>query len=289
MAGFRSLKAIVEREVIDGAVIYTTWRKAPAVVTAAQFWLDMSMSPGNPKPNYYASTPLVGAVMAQSTDGGIFHGGAVSPKTKHLRRVTAMTQTAGAVPLPMILCDYLAYYPVLDEGVIDEAQVLTPVALTRYPTGAGVQILPVVTAPHVVGTGTTFTVSYTNQDGVAGRTTSVVQLGTQTVNGTVACGGVGANRIGPFLPLQAGDTGVRSIESCTFSGVPEVGLLTLVLVKPIADVSIRGVDAAVEVDLLTDKPSLPRIYDDAYLNWIALTAGSVTGAQINGECWFSWN
>lgn len=289
MAGFRSLKSIVEREVIDGAMVYTTWRKAPVVITAAQFWLDLSMSPGNPKPNYYASTPLVGATMAQSTDGGIFHGGAVSPRTKHLRRITAMTQTAGAVPLPMILCDYLAYYPVLDEGVIDEPQVLTPVALTRYSDGAGVQILPVVTAPHVVGTGTTFTVSYTNQDGVAGRTTSVVQLGTQTVNGTIACGGVGTNRIGPFLPLQTGDTGVRTIESVTFSGLPEVGLLTLVLVRPLADVSIRGIDAAVEVDFLTDKPSLPRVYDDAYLNWIALTAGSVTGAQINGEAWFSWS
>lgn len=290
MAGFASLKQIIERDVVDGAVLYTTWRKAPVVTTAQGFWMDLSMSPGNPKPNYYASTPLAAATLAQSSDGGIFHGGAVSPSTMHLRRVTAMTQTAGAVPLPMILCDYLLFYPVIDEGVIDEAQLLTnSTPLSRYTDGDGVQIMAVVTAPHVVGTGTKFSVSYTNSSGVAGRTSQTVQLGTQTVNGTIATTAQAtAQCFGPFIPLQAGDSGVRSIESVTFTGLADVGLLTLVLVKPLADVSIRGVDAAVDVDFITDKPSLPRIYDDAYLNWLVLAAGNITGAQINGEMWCSW-
>jgi len=291
VAGFASLKQIVERDVDDGAVLYTTWRKAPVVTTGQGFWLDLSMSPGNPKPNYYAATPLQATALAQSSDGGLFHGGAVSPATLHLRRMTAMTQTAGAVPLPMVLCDYLLFYPVLDEGVVDEAQTLAnPVTLPRYTDGDNVRIMAVVTAPHVTGTGTKFAVSYTNSRGVSGRTSKTVQLGTQTVNGTIATSGQAtAQCFGPFVPLQDGDSGVRSIESVTFTGVPDVGLLTLVLVRPLADVSLRGVDAAVEVDFLTDKPSLPRIYDDAYLNWLVLAAGNVTGAQINGEAWFSWS
>lgn len=291
MGGFPSLRHLITRDVVDGASVYTAFRKTPAVVTASGFWMDLSMAPGNPRPNYYASTPLVAAQLAQSTDGGLFHGAAVAPSTKHLRRLMAMTITAGAVPLPMILCDYLLYYPFVDESAVGEEQPMTnSVTIPRYTDGAGVQMFAVCVAPHVTGTGTFITVSYTNQDGTAGRTSQTVQMSTQLVNGTIIHSANARQSCrGPFIPLQSGDTGVRSVQSVTMSGLGDVGLFTLVLVRPLADISLRGIDAPVEVDFLTDKPSLPRIYDDAYLNFLALPSGSLSAAGIFGEAFYTWS
>lgn len=288
MAGFRNLRALVDRQVTDGAEIFTVWRKAPAVVTAQGFWQDLSMAPGNPKPNYYASSPLISASLSQSSDGGIFHGGAVSPGNKYLRKLSALTVTAGAVPLPMILCDYLLYYPFVDEGTTDVQTMTVGDSLPRYTDGAGVQMMAVVVAGHATG-GATFSVSYTNQSGVAGRTSATVKMGTQFVNGTIlTTAQATAQCYGPFIPLQSGDTGVRSVESVTVNAPGDVGLFTLVLVKPLADISLRGIDAPVEVDYLKDRPSMPKIEDNAYLNFICCCAGSLSGASILGEALFTW-
>lgn len=291
MPGLNSVSALVacyER----GASIVSSWRKAPAVVTARGYWLDLAMSPGNPRPIYYASSPYMSVALAQSTDGGIFHGGAVAPATKHLHTLMAMTQTAGAVPLPMMLCDYLLYYPFIDESLVGEEQVLIQSAtLPRYPDGIGVQMMAVVTAPHAGSPVTNLQVRYTNSSGVAGRVTPVVRMNTaQFVNGTILTSHPAlVGTTGPFLPLQEGDVGVRSVQGVTIVSGGEVGLFTLVLVKPLADLSLRGIDAPVEVDYCIDRPSMPRVMDDACLNLLAHSAGSVTGAQINGLATFIWS
>jgi hypothetical protein len=212
-----------------------------------------------------------------------------------LRRLMALTVTAGAVPLPMVLCDYLLYYPFIDEGVTDpqtmDAGVASPAALTRYTDGVGVQMMAVVVAGHVGSPVTTFAVTYTNQAGVAGRVTPSVKINPgMFVNGTIltsAPATIGC--LGPFIPLQWGDTGVRSIQSVTIDSGGDVGLFTLVLVKPIANIAIRDINAACEIDYLIDRPSMPRIYDDAYLNFIVGCAGSVSGAQIIGTAEFVWS
>ena len=94
---------------------------------------------------------------------------------------------------------------------------------------------------------------------------------------------------GPFLSLQAGDSGVRSVESVTIGGVGDVGLFALVLVKPLATFSLYGIDAPTEVDYLTDMASMPEIKDDAYLNLIALPNGTLSGAPIHGVIETTWN
>lgn len=45
------------------------------------------------------------------------------------------------------------------------------------------------------------------------------------------------------MALQDGDNGVRFIESATFGGTGDIGLVALVLVKPLASLSLRGIDA----------------------------------------------
>jgi hypothetical protein len=268
---------------------YSSWRKAPAVVTSAGFWMDLSMSPGNPAPNYYVASALTATPLALSTDGGLYHARNVAPATKYLRSMRIQSVTAGAVPMTLRLCDYLLFYPFVDESLVDEPQPMdNTLGLTRSTDGEGVQIMAVVTNGHATG-GSTFTVSYTNSAGVAGRTTVAATMNTQFVTGTILTSAVASQGTqAPFLTLQAGDTGVRSIESVTVSGTGDVGLFCLVLVKPLANLTLRGIDAPAEYDHLMDWSALPVIEDDAYLGLLALVAGSITGAAIHGDIRVAW-
>lgn len=283
----RRVADIAESDIEGRSTIYT-WRKSPSQVTTAGIWFDLSMSPGNPVPQYYANTPLAAVVLRQSVDGGMAHGGNVSPSQKILREVMAMTTTATGLPMPMILMDYLLFYPFIDEGTIDEQPLTNTASLTRYTDGDGVQIMAVSVAGRTGGQ--TFSVKYCNQDGVEDRVTSTVLQNTAAANGSIVTTATASNgAAGPFIPLQAGDTGVRYIQSVTMNG-PDVGLFTLVLVKPLLQMQIRGIDAPVEVDpFLMNGTSLPVIQDDAYLNFIALPQGSLAATAIHGTIKTVWN
>jgi len=227
--------------------------------------------------------------MSRSSNGGLNHGPSVSPSKKVLRKVLAMTTTATALPMNMHVLDYLLYYPFIDESLDGEEQLMdNSVGLTRYTDGKGVQVMAVVVAGHATGLTQTFTINYTNQDGVSGRVSTPVTLNNQFVNGTI----ISTNRAtagcaGPFIPLQSGDSGVRSIQGLTMSG-SDVGLMTLVLVKPLAQMSLRGNDAPVEVDYLKDFSGLPVIEDDAYLNFICCPVGTLAATALHGEITTAW-
>lgn len=270
-----------------GKYLIRSWRKVPSQATASGIWFDLSMSPGNPAPQYYAAAPLTATVLARSSDGGLDHGPNVSTSTvtKYLRRFMAMTQTTTAVPLPIYLMDYLLYYSfiTMDAGTQDLINTNT---LTRYTDGAGVQVMAIEVAAQVGGAQFRFT--YTNSAGVAGRVSQTVTCNTQVVNGTVITSApTTLGCAGPFVPLQDGDTGVRSIQQVEFL-TGDVGLIALVLVKPLASASIYDITAPVEVDYLIDQNQMPIIRDDAYLNMIVHPSGTLAAAPLNGLIETMW-
>lgn len=270
-----------------GQVQYSTWRKTPTQVTTAGVWFDLSMSPGNPVPNYYAAAPNVAVRLAQSTDGGVFHGAAPPGQKKYIKGLTAMS--ASAAPLAMILCDYLMFYPFVDMSITDPQPMDNTLGLTRYTDGRGVEIMPVIVAgPSGVGS-PQFIVEYTNQAGVSGRVTQTVATGTQTVNGTIATTAQAiARTAGPFLPLQGSDTGVRKIDAVTFL-TPDVGLIAFVLAVPLLNHQIRETTAPAERAMPVDFTPMPEVQPDAYLNFICLPNGSLSGAPIHGDATFIWS
>lgn len=242
------------------------------------------MSPGNPVPNYYASSPLVAATIPGGE--GIFHGAAVTPETKFLRNIMALSNSATGLPLELILCDYLLYYPFVDMGSTDVQAMTNSVTLPRYATGAGVQAIAVEVASQIGGT--TFNIGYTNSSGTAGRTSQTVTCNTATSSGTLIqtnTATLGSN--GPFIPLQIGDSGIRSIESLTMLSA-DVGLITLVLVYPLASLMLRGVDAPVEVDYFLDRATMPQIFDGAYLNFLCHPTGTLAATALHGTMQFIW-
>jgi len=286
MAGFANARALADAQ-DAGRYLYASFRKVPSISPGAGAWFDLSMSPGNPSPNYYIGEQNVFTPMSQSGNGGIRHGVNVSPNAKFLRKLMAMTSLSTAVPLPMKLCDYLGFYGFIDESVTDEQFMDNTLSPTRSVIGA--QLMPVIVAAQIGGA--TFTVSYTNQDGVAGRVTGSVLMSTVGTNGRILHSfqnGAQYPDNGAFLPLQAGDSSVQSVQSVTVAAPGDVGLFALVLVKPIAAICLNAVDAPTEIDYLTDMATLPKIEDDAYLNFICLPNGALVSAPITGIIETTW-
>ena len=289
MAGFANIAAFVDAE-IAGNTTYVTYRKVPAVVTVAGVWFDYSMAPGNPAPQYYAAAPLEAKVMTRSGDGGIQHGGNVTGGKKYLRKITAMAVAAAGVPQRVTVLDYLMFYPFVDMGTSDSQPMVNSEVLTRSTTGAGVRIMPILVAPHGL-VGDTFFVTYTNSEGVAGRTTPLHTMTTAaSVNGTLLCTQqTGAGRNGPFMTLATGDKGVQSIQAVQCTNGTDVGLFTLVLVKPLAELTIREITAPTEKDFYLDSGSkVPEVEDDAYINFITCPNGSLSAVPLFGDCTFIW-
>lgn len=286
MAGYRTIGELVDSE-LNGNVRNYIWRKTPSQATTAGIWFDLAMSPGMPTPKYwFDATPLTAKQIAQSTDGGFYHGPNVSPSTKYLRNITTQANASTALPMNAILLDYLLYYPSIDDGITDPQVMTNSQTLSRYTDGKGVQMMAVTTGARTGGQ--TFTVSYTNQDGISGRTSQTVTQNTSTLLGTITTSNTTAtNGASPFIPLQLGDTGVRSIQSVTMNGV-DVGLFTIILVKPIAQISFREITVPYEKDYLINSSELPIIQDDAFLNFVVLPNGALNATTLTGNLKCIW-
>lgn len=280
-------KQLIDCE-LEGRVRNYVWRKTPSQASTANIWFDTSMSPGNPPAQYFIGGILAATVLARSTDGGLYHGPNVTPSTKYLRSLTTMTSTATALPMPMILMDYLLVYPFVDMSVTDQQDMINTNVLTRYTDGKGVQVMAVLTNAGVGGKQFSFT--YTNSDGVAGRVSQTVTMNAATAIGSIVTSSVSTvNQSGnPFIGLQDGDNGVRSIESVTMLGA-DVGLFALVLVKPLLWTAINETTAPYEKDALLIGGDIPRIYDDAFLGMLALPRGTLAASALVGDIKVIWN
>lgn len=268
-----------------GQVSDQHWRKNPSQTTGSGIWFDLSLSAGTPVPNYYIGLPGTATALTQSNNGGLPHGPNVSPASKYLVRFNSLTLTATAVPLPMIVCDYLLFYPFIEQvtGDFDMTNVTT---LPRYTDGEGVKIIAVLT--NAQAGGASFYLTYTNSQGVAGRVTSTVICNTQTVAGTVVnTNNTGSTANGPFIPLQVGDTGVRSIEKITWTA-DDSGLVCMVLVKPLLTHMTYDITAPSEWNWMVNSATPVKIEDDAFLGQLVLPSGTIASSIQLGDIETVW-
>lgn len=289
MAGFTGVKEMVDAE-LNGQVRNYQWRKTPSQVTTAGIWFDLANTSGMPPAKqWFDAAPLTATQIKQSTDKGLYHGPNVSPAQKYLRKSIVMGTVITPMPMTMQLCDYLLYYPTIDDSETALQEMDNTLTLPRYTDGKGVQMMAITTGARTGGQ--TFTVTYTNSDGVAGRVTPIMQQNTSSILGTVTTSALTPTNLGtggPFITLQAGDTGVRSIEAVQMNGI-DTGFFTLILVKPLAETFLRTNNAPVEIDHLIHHAQLPRIYDDAFLGYICLPQGTLVANVLMGTLKVVWN
>jgi hypothetical protein len=271
----------------DGKFWHASFRKVVSNATVAGNWCDLSYSPGSPPANFYATEPLIAARL--SSIKGIDNGGAVTPSRKFVKKLFVYSASTGFQSSTLMLCDYLLYYPFIDGDDTAPQPLDNTVTLNRYTSGQGVQAILVSQGAYTGNAN--FTISYTNQDGVAGRTSQVVTTNTAAVAATIVNSGTATGSRGPFIPLQSGDTGIRSVESITFSS-PNGGILSLVLVKPIYDIGIEEVTATFntpsQLENFFDTMSGETIEDGAYLNFICLPNASLAAGVLSGMLVTTW-
>jgi hypothetical protein len=209
---------------------------------------------------------------------------------------TALTTYAGQIPVPAPVAGqniYLARFECSQAGNIGSvtlmdrlwhnsgitittttAQTVNSVALPARDqdgstNGNGIMIALEGTATVGNAAITNTTVSYTNSLGTAGRTATLA---------TPA-----AMRLGTFVPfyLQAGDLGIRSIQSITLGTSYVSGSVSLVMYRELASMTValpNATSAQGPIEL-----GLPRLYDNAvpFLVFTCTSAApGVTNSQI---------
>jgi hypothetical protein len=156
---------------------------------------------------------------------------------------------------------------------------LPTAALTRHTTGEGV-MAGIVIYTIIGTTATTVRISYTNSAGVSGRTSTATTFGGSFYRET-----------GVLLPipLEAGDTGVQSIESVTVTATTgTAGNFGVCMFKPLAMISLESATGTMPLDSVSTGciiGSLAEIHPDACLTISAFTAVNfgITGALILSE------
>lgn len=193
--------------------------------------------------------------------------------------------TSGAGGMAVCVIDLLNHHNGMS-GIVTTEQttnlVGTPAstaALTRYTDGEGVMI-GLVIYTTVGTTATTVTVRYTNSSGVGNRTSTATTFG-----GT---GFREANILIP-IPLQAGDTGVRSVEGVTVTATTgTAGSFGVSLFKPLGMYALNDATGTMPIDAVSTggvTGQLALAHADACLTLIGFgqTTQSINGTLLLAE------
>lgn len=301
MPGFQNIKEWVD-SCEDGMCDAYQFRKMSGAVTIAGQWVDYTYASGRPISNFYATAPLVGALIGDNK--GIDVGGDVSPYKKYIRRITTMMMAAGATTVScqnvqLLLCDYLLAYPFVDMDDDAEQEMIVGASLpNRYGSSVGVQMM-LVAQGQTVGGGT-FQITYTNSDGTPGRVTPVHFCAADQPAGALVQAYGAATGISPYVTLQAGDVGVQSVQKVQFTLV-NGGICAVVLYKPLmghlqieecrrtTSGTLASFGSPSETSAITDTSVLVEIKPGAVLGFIGRTmAGSVASSQLIGMIETIW-
>jgi hypothetical protein len=199
------------------------------------------------------SLQSIGPIPAVSTGRLTFLGG----------RFSFMPTSTGGGGMAGIMIDLLNISGGLNATLTTPQTTNLPTAaLTRYTSGEGVMAGIVIFTQ--IGNGfATFTVSYTNQAGTSGRISTATQIGQTNFREA---------RIFIPIPLQAGDTGIRSVESVTLSQTTAgAGDFGVCLYKPLAMISLESTTGQAPLDAVSSGcivGSLCEIHPDACLTFL---------------------
>lgn len=193
----------------------------------------------------------------------------------HLARFSGTSSAQGGL---LLLCDRLWH----NSGLVVTTTTAQTVNSVAWPArdkngstnGVGVMVGLEISAATGAGAATP-TISYTDEGGTAGSTGSMqVTYAASSITGTFY----------PFT-LAAGDTGVRSIQSCTLGVSMTSGSISLVAYRVLATLELPAAGIPAAIDSFTS--GLPRLYDTSvpFLLYVpqttttTLTTGSVVYTQ----------
>lgn len=219
------------------------------------------------------SPGLSGATLDNTLSGCLYFPATQASQTIHLANfIGANSANTGL----MMLVDFLWW----NSGITitsTSAQTINSVTLPARDAngttnGEGVYVGVLVSTGTGAGT-PTLTLGYTNQAGTASRTATNIQA-------TVA-----SSAIGTFyqIALQAGDTGVRSIQTYTQSATWTSGVIHLVAYRVIATLDLGNAGQPEQINMLTG--GLTRAYDATCPTIIYIPAATTTTSLYGAVTW----
>lgn len=303
MSGFSSQDNFLNNLSALGNFWRTDWNKNTFGTTAhtAGMWYLLSQTGGNPAASSILGTGTNLAFQqlldTTATAAGIQHGGDVTG-FKTIVNASAFSAAATSMPAVFMLVDLLGFYPITSvttTGAQTLNNAITLPARDRSGAANGVGVQALIVPSTVMGAATpSITLGYTNAAGTAGRSTpsspALPAGNTAAAVSSVVYSGTGAGKYGPFVPLAAGDTGIRSVQSINLSASYVSGVLNLILCRPLLTLPMTTIGVACERDLLNQLPSLPRVYNGACLAWL-MYAGAATpvNSAFYGHLDFAWS
>jgi hypothetical protein len=168
--------------------------------------------------------------------------------------------------------------------------------LPRYSDGAGVDAIFFNPQATALGAGTPgLSLGYTNSAGVASRatpSTPSLPIGkTAATNSHILySGATGAGKMGPFVPRQAADAGIQSIQSIRNNATYTSGMYSVALVRSLGTFPVQVLGQAVMMDFTSNMfPSYPRIYDGAALYFLSKSGvATPVNSQFDGKIITGW-
>lgn len=286
MAGYPGIDPMIESLSVNGQGDLVMVQKNISVAQVAGTWTDLGVFAGIPVAETFAGTSGTFVPTNDASVGAIWHGGNVDPMTKHLLNAGGNIIAAAGAPWVLYCVDQIGYVPFDNAASLAlSAKTITMTPLdgsARYPNGAGLRACLTARAAFTAG-GPNIALTYTNQDGVAGKVTPVtIGCNATPVQGQVIHTGNAANRYGPFLPMASLDSGIRDLESLTLSAGTAYtggGTLALSLVKPLFRLPLPASGMHQLGDFINTMPSLRRIKDGAFLKFYLLQTGATSAAS----------
>lgn len=276
-------------ELAAGKSYRTDFFKLNNVAHVAGNCYDLSIGAGVPVANTYPGTALNAVVPTEATGWGMLHGGDVSGDTKHILNAMAMVVGTTSAPGILMLIDVALYYPGIDLRLTTAQSMVNGVSLSRYTDGKGLRPFIVCTVQSGGTPASTPRMSvfnYRDQDdndaAFSGMTIDFTAgaAAIPPASKIVHCAPA-ANHPGPFLPLNAGDTGIKRVNSIQLSTAYTGSTTTtgcIVLCKPILSIPLVGIGVPGERSFFAPAPILPTIPDGACLSLLYFP-GAATAAN----------
>jgi hypothetical protein len=266
---FADFDAYVDALKLNRAADFQTTAATAAVGRSTAMWRYMLPAP---------AAPTTSVALDKTSDNSIGPiPGATSGKLQILGARFNTSGQAGATVVPI---DLLNVSGGLNGTITTEQTTNLPTAaLTRHTGGDGV-FIGIIIYTTVGTTATTISVRYTNQAGTGSRASTVT-----------AFGATGFREVGRLIqiPLEAGDTGVRSVEGVTLTATTgTAGNFGVCLFKPLMIFSLDSTTGTVPIDAVSSGGmigSMAEFDDDACLTFMVFSpiTQSTNGALLLAE------
>lgn len=299
--GFSSQDELISSITTDGQIDSIVYQKTTPAAGLAGHWHHAINGVGTiPAATFSGAEATFVSTDNTWSEGAIPIGDQTDPITKHILSMGVSLVAAAGAPWFILPIDLVGYAKLTTTNVSTTGAktiTMTPIGSTaanvdRYPEGEGLRMF-VASYATMGANAPTMQVTYTNSAGTAGKTTQAGIVSTASAtNGVVLNSGNAANKVGPFLNLAAGDTGVKDIQTLTWGGTAHAsGSVFVGLCKPLCmPIPVPSTGLFNLVDFVNTLPSMPRLRNGANVQFLIFATGATTSAAtLYANFDYGWN